>query len=96
MSARSKARKRALDVLYESELRGLPVGGTLGDRRLYAESFEPLLDFGWSPLRSVRQDGWKVIDDERNSRGVKSLKDSGREPRYIQTAADFGIGIGDH
>jgi len=32
MSARSKARKRALDVLFESEVRGLPVGGTLADR----------------------------------------------------------------
>lgn len=29
MSARSKARKRALDVLFESELRGLPLDGTL-------------------------------------------------------------------
>jgi N utilization substance protein B len=31
--ARSKARKRALDVLYESELRGLPLGATLAERR---------------------------------------------------------------
>ena len=40
-------------------------GGTVGGRRLYAESFAPLLDFGWSPLRSVRQDGWKGIDAPR-------------------------------
>jgi Flp pilus assembly protein TadD len=40
-------------------------GGTVADRRLYAESFAPLLDFGWSPLRSVRQDGWKAIDAPR-------------------------------
>ena len=33
MGARTKARKRALDVLFESELRGAPVGGTLADRR---------------------------------------------------------------
>jgi hypothetical protein len=39
--------------------------------------------------------GWKVIDDERKARGVKSLKEVGREPRYIQTAADFGLGVGD-
>lgn len=32
MSARSKYRKRALDILFESELQGLPVGGTLADR----------------------------------------------------------------
>jgi tetratricopeptide (TPR) repeat protein len=40
-------------------------GGTVAERRLYAESFAPLLDFGWSPLRSVRQDGWKIIDAPR-------------------------------
>ena len=28
---------------------------------LYAESFAPLLDFGWSPLRAVRAGGWKYI-----------------------------------
>jgi N utilization substance protein B len=34
MAARSKARKRALDVLFESEVRGLPLGATLDDRVL--------------------------------------------------------------
>ena len=43
MSARSKARKRALDVLYESEVRGLPVGGTLGDR--VADNDPPVNEF---------------------------------------------------
>jgi N utilization substance protein B len=43
MSARSKARKRALDVLYESELRGLPVGGTLADR--VADNDPPVNEF---------------------------------------------------
>jgi transcription antitermination protein NusB len=32
MSARTKSRKRALDVLFESELRGLPLDGTLAER----------------------------------------------------------------
>jgi N utilization substance protein B len=32
MAARSKARKRALDVLFESEVRGLAPGATLEDR----------------------------------------------------------------
>jgi N utilization substance protein B len=40
MGARSKARKRALDILFESELRGLPPGATLQERR----------DAGTSPL----------------------------------------------
>jgi transcription antitermination protein NusB len=33
MGARSKARKRALDILFESELRGLAPGSTLQERR---------------------------------------------------------------
>jgi len=37
MRARSKARKRALDILFESELQGLPPGGTLAERRTRAE-----------------------------------------------------------
>ena len=36
-------------------------GGAVPDRALYAESFAPLLDFGWSPLRTIRRDGWKYI-----------------------------------
>jgi predicted Zn-dependent protease len=28
---------------------------------LYAETFAPLLDFGWSPLRTIRSGGWKYI-----------------------------------
>jgi choline-sulfatase len=34
-------------------------------RELYAESFAPLLDFGWSPLRAIRAEGWKYIDAPR-------------------------------
>ena len=33
MGARTKYRKRALDILFESELQGLPLGGTLASRR---------------------------------------------------------------
>ena len=32
MGARTRARKRALDILYECELRGLPLGETLAER----------------------------------------------------------------
>ena len=38
-----------------------PDGGSNGRRGLYAESFAPLLDFGWSPLRTIRAGGWKYI-----------------------------------
>ena len=44
-------------IALDSALRG----GTVADRTLYAESFAPLLDFGWSPLRAVRAGGWKYI-----------------------------------
>jgi transcription antitermination protein NusB len=37
MGARTKARKRALDIVFESELRGLAVGGTLGERQAAAD-----------------------------------------------------------
>lgn len=37
-------------------------GRELPSRDLYAESFAPLLDFGWSPLRAIRAEGWKFID----------------------------------
>jgi choline-sulfatase len=36
-------------------------GAAPPNRALYAESFAPLLDFGWSPLRAVRSEGWKLI-----------------------------------
>jgi arylsulfatase A-like enzyme/Flp pilus assembly protein TadD len=36
-------------------------GARLPSRELYAESFAPLFDFGWSPLRSVRSSQWKLI-----------------------------------
>ncbi|MCA1560723.1 MAG: sulfatase [Acidobacteria bacterium] len=38
-------------------LRGAPVPA----RDVYAESFAPLLDFGWSSLQTVRSAGWKYI-----------------------------------
>ena len=40
-------------------------GLSLAPRDLYAESFAPLLDFGWSPLQSVRSRRWKYIDAPR-------------------------------
>jgi hypothetical protein len=39
--------------------------------------------------------GWKVIDDERQARGLPSLKESGREPAYIRAAGQFGLGVHD-
>ncbi len=36
-------------------------GGSLPARELYAESFAPLVEFGWAPLRAIRSDRWKYI-----------------------------------
>jgi len=47
------------------DLRPALGGDAVPERTLYAESFAPLLDFGWSPLRSVRTSGWKFIDAPR-------------------------------
>ena len=51
VSARSKARKRALDVLYESEVRGLPLDGTL-EERLAAQD-PPIGDYSVVLVRGV-------------------------------------------
>lgn len=51
MSARTKARKRALDVLFESEVRGLELDGTLEDRLLAQEP--PVKEYTVDLVRGV-------------------------------------------
>ena len=53
MAARSKARKRALDVLFESEVRGLPLGATLDDRVLAGDP--PVNDYTVLLIRGVSE-----------------------------------------
>ena len=53
MAARTKARKRALDVLFESEVRGLPLDGTLEER--LASQDPPLGDYSVELVRGVRE-----------------------------------------
>jgi len=38
--------------------------------------------------------GWQIIEAERKKRGLHSLKESGREPKYISTAADENHRLG--
>jgi choline-sulfatase len=47
------------------DLRRRMSGEPLTPRDLYAESFAPLLDFGWSPLQVMRTAQWKYIDAPR-------------------------------
>jgi len=61
-------------------------GRPLDRRELYAESFAPFLEFGWSPLRAVRSGGRKYIaapkpelyDLERDAREETNLVASDR------------------
>ena len=53
MAARTKARKRALDVLFESEVRGLPLDGTL-EERLAAQD-PPIGDYSVELVRGVSE-----------------------------------------
>ncbi len=53
MAARSKARKRALDVLFECEVRGLPLGATLDERVLAAEP--PVNEYTVELIRGVAE-----------------------------------------
>jgi uncharacterized protein (DUF362 family) len=39
--------------------------------------------------------GVKVVEDERKARGLKSLKDVGRDPRFVRIAGELGLGIHD-
>ena len=53
MSARTKARKRALDVLFESEVRGLALDGTLEERLLAQEP--PVKEYTVALVRGVTE-----------------------------------------
>ncbi len=52
MAARSKARKRALDVLFECEVRGLPLGATLDERVIAGEP--PVNEYTVQLIRGIR------------------------------------------
>ena len=60
MSARSKARKRALDVLYESELRGVDAVTTLADRIKLAEP--PVNDYTIELVEGVQEHRPRIDD----------------------------------
>ncbi len=53
-------------------------------RELYAESYAPLLDFGWSPLRSVRSELFKYIAAPREE--LYALNSFPREERNLVSA----------
>jgi transcription antitermination protein NusB len=99
MGARSKARKRALDILFESELRGLPPGATLQERR--DAGTPPLADYTVSLVEGVieflpeidatiaeHSDGWALermpaVDRNILRVGVYELGHSESVPRAV-------------
>jgi N utilization substance protein B len=52
MGSRSKSRKRALDILFESEIQGLPIGATLEARRTSQE--QPVGEYTVRLVEGVR------------------------------------------
>src|SRR5919204_90098 len=53
MTARSKARKRAVDVLYEADLRGMDARRTLADRIAVADA--PVSDYTFALVNGVAE-----------------------------------------
>jgi len=58
-------------------------GGAMPHRELYAESFAPLVEFGWAPLRAIRSDAWKLIAAPK-----PELFDVGRDPGELTNRVD--------
>jgi len=53
---------------------------------LVAASTDPVAADAWA---------WRVIDEERKRRGMPTLADAKRPPRFLATAAAYGLGVGD-
>lgn len=88
MSAVGLAVPGALDGLdLMPLLRGEPRPATPA---AYAESFYPRFHYGWSELRAVRADGWKVIDAPRPE--LYNLRD---DPRELRNLYDTQRALGD-
>ena len=69
------------------DVRPLIAGRRPSDRALYAESFAPLLDFGWAPLRSLRRGDEKLVAAPRAELyDVKA--DPGEEHNVIEARGD--------
>ena len=43
---------------------------------------------------ALDQYGWNIIEEKRKENGIRSLKEVGKEPTYIATAADSKHKIG--
>jgi choline-sulfatase len=67
-------------------------GRSLPARELYAESFAPLVEFGWAPLRTVRSGEWKYIAAPR-AELYDVAKDPGEQRDIAAAHADVARGL---
>jgi N utilization substance protein B len=86
MAARSKARKRALDILFECEVRGLPLGATLDERVVAGEP--PVNEYTVDLIRGIAEHQRRI--DEVVSRYAEgwSLE---RMPTVDRNALRIGV-----
>jgi arylsulfatase A-like enzyme/cytochrome c-type biogenesis protein CcmH/NrfG len=76
------------------DLSGALAGHEPSTRELYAESFAPLLDFGWSPLRTIRSGGLKYIAAPKPEL-YRLAADAGETQNLIETEKTQAAALGD-
>jgi uncharacterized protein (DUF362 family) len=84
---RDKLRLTVLDGI-EAQFRGGPAynPGAVFPLGKVAVSTDPVAADLWA---------WQVIDAERRRRGLPTLEEEGRAPRFVVTGARYGLGVGD-
>jgi choline-sulfatase len=75
------------DVMAHDLSAAAPREDRTSNRELYAESFAPLIEFGWAPLRSVRSGGYKYIAAPK-SELYHVATDSAERSNLIAAASD--------
>ncbi len=59
----------------------------------YCEKYNAIL-LSFDPV-AVDYIGWRIIEDIRKKKGIKSLAEEGREPKWIYTAFKSNLGVSD-
>ena len=83
-TVRSRMRLAVIDASWGQCERGpAPVPKWRWPAATVAASRDPVAVDAW---------GWRAIEGQRAARGLPSLEEAGRPPRYIETAAGMGLG----
>jgi choline-sulfatase len=67
-------------------------GTSLAPRELYAESFAPLVEFGWAPLRALRSGPWKYIAAPK-AELYDVGKDAGEQSNLVAAESTIARGL---